>query len=64
MDDTSDLAHVFLPATTFEEDDVMASYGHNYLGPVNKAIEPVGQCRSEFETLLAARFPLPSAAAA
>lgn len=60
MDDTSDLAHVFLPATTFlEEDDVMASYGHNYLGPVNKAIEPVGQCRSEFETFyaLAARFP-------
>ena len=59
MDDTSDHAHVFLPATTFlEEDDVMASYGHNYLGAVNKAIEPVGECRSEFEAFyeLAARF--------
>lgn len=60
MDDTSDYAHVFLPATTFlEEDDVMASYGHNYLGGVNKAIEPVGECRSDFETFyaLATRFP-------
>lgn len=60
MDDTADLAHVFLPATTFlEEDDAMASYGHNYVGPVNKAIEPVGECRSEFMMFqdLAARFP-------
>lgn len=60
MDDTSDYAHVFLPATTFlEEDDVMASYGHNYLGGVNKAIEPVGECRSDFQVFyaLADRFP-------
>ncbi|RXF77090.1 molybdopterin-dependent oxidoreductase [Nitratidesulfovibrio sp. SRB-5] len=60
MDDTADLAHVFLPATTFlEEDDAMASYGHNYVGPVNRAIEPVGECRSEFMMFhdLAARFP-------
>ncbi len=60
MDDTADLAHVFLPATTFlEEDDVMASYGHNYVGPVNRAIEPVGECRPEFMMFhdLAARFP-------
>jgi anaerobic selenocysteine-containing dehydrogenase len=60
LDDTADLAHVFLPATTFlEEEDVMASYGHNYVGPVNPAIAPVGQCRSEFEMFrdLAGRFP-------
>ncbi|MDQ7830241.1 MAG: molybdopterin-dependent oxidoreductase [Desulfovibrionaceae bacterium] len=60
MDDTSDYAHVFLPATTFlEEIDVMASYGHNYVGPVNPAIPPVGQCKSEFRMFyeLAARFP-------
>lgn len=60
MDDTSDFAHVFLPATTFlEETDVMASYGHNYVGPVNPAIAPVGQCKSEFRMFyeLAARFP-------
>lgn len=60
MDDTADCAHVFLPATTFlEETDVMASYGHNYVGPVNPAIAPVGQCKSEFRMFyeLAARFP-------
>ena len=60
LDDTADLAHVFLPATTFlEETDVMASYGHNYVGPVNPAISPVGQCRSEFRMFydLAGRFP-------
>ena len=49
LDDTADEADVFLPATTFlEEEDVMASYGHNYVGPVNPAIAPVGKCRSEF----------------
>lgn len=50
MDDTADHADVFLPATTFlEEDDVMATYGHNWVGPVNRAIPPVGECKSEFE---------------
>lgn len=60
MDDTADYADVFLPSTTFvEEDDVMASYGHNYVGPVNKAIEPVGECLSNFDMFqeLAKRFP-------
>jgi len=59
MDDTADLADLVLPATTFlEENDVMASYGHNYVGPVNQAIEPVGDCRSDFEFFseLARRF--------
>jgi len=59
MDDTAELAHIFLPATTFlEEDDVMASYGHNYVGPVNRSIEPVGECRSDFHMFseLAKRF--------
>jgi anaerobic selenocysteine-containing dehydrogenase len=59
LDDTADQAHVFLPATTFlEEEDVMASYGHNHVGPVNPAIAPVGQCRSEFQMFhdLAGRF--------
>jgi anaerobic selenocysteine-containing dehydrogenase/GMP synthase-like glutamine amidotransferase len=60
LDDTADHADVFLPATTFlEEDDVMASYGHNYVGLVNRAIEPVGECKSEFRMFyeLAGRFP-------
>jgi len=59
LDDTADQAHVFLPATTFlEEQDIMATYGHNYVGPVNRAILPVGECRSEFEMFcgLARRF--------
>jgi len=60
LDDTAELADIFLPATTFlEEDDIVASYGHNYVGPVNKAIEPVGETKSEFEMFyeLSARFP-------
>ncbi|GAB7079339.1 molybdopterin-dependent oxidoreductase [Megalodesulfovibrio paquesii] len=59
LDDTAALAHVFLPATTFlEEEDVTASYGHNYVGPVTPAIAPVGQCKSEFRMFyeLAKRF--------
>lgn len=59
MDDTADLADIFLPATIFvEEDDVVASYGHNYVGPVNKAIEPQGECLSDFHMFsrLAERF--------
>ncbi len=59
LDDTAQCAHVFLPATTFlEELDVVASYGHNYAGPVNPAIAPVGECRPEFRMFrdLARRF--------
>lgn len=59
LDDTAEAADVFLPATTFlEEHDVVASYGHNYAGPVNRAIEPVGEAKSEFRMFydLAARF--------
>ena len=59
LDDTADRSHIFLPATTFlEETDVMASYGHNYVGPVNPAIAPLGNCRSEFAMFseLARRF--------
>ncbi|MFZ5426644.1 MAG: molybdopterin-dependent oxidoreductase [Thermodesulfobacteriota bacterium] len=60
MDDTARLSHLFLPCATFlEQDDVAAAYGHNYLGPVNKAIEPLGECRSQFDIYqdLARRFP-------
>lgn len=59
LDDTTDYAHVFFPATTFlEEHDVMATYGHNYVGPVNRTIDPVGECRTEYEMFcgLAKRF--------
>jgi anaerobic selenocysteine-containing dehydrogenase/GMP synthase-like glutamine amidotransferase len=60
LDDTADCASIILPATTFlEEDDVAAGYGHNYVGGVNRAIRPLGECRSEFDVFqdLARRFP-------
>ncbi len=63
LDDTSELADLVLPCTTFlEERDIVAGYGHNYVGPVNKAIEPVGLCRSQFDIFmdLARRFDFAS----
>ena len=58
LTDTADLAHLFLPATTFfEEEDVLVSWGHNWIGPVNKVIEPLGEARSDLRIVqdLAAR---------
>ncbi|MDR2124608.1 MAG: molybdopterin-dependent oxidoreductase [Desulfovibrio sp.] len=63
LDDTADCASIILPATTFlEEEDVAAGYGHNYAGGVNRAIRPLGECRSEFDIFqdLARRFPFAS----
>ncbi|MCX7306553.1 MAG: molybdopterin-dependent oxidoreductase [Afipia sp.] len=48
LTDTTDYAHLFLPTTTFlEEEDALVSWGHNILGGVNPAIEPVGESRSD-----------------
>jgi anaerobic selenocysteine-containing dehydrogenase len=48
LTDTADYAHLFLPTTTFlEEEDALVSWGHNIIGGVNKAIEPVGESRSD-----------------
>lgn len=50
MTDTADLAHLFLPVTSpFEEEDLVGSYGHQWLGPVNPAIEPVGDARTDLQ---------------
>ncbi len=50
MDDTAATADIFLPATTWlEESDVVAGYGHDVVGPVNRAIAPVGEARSHFD---------------
>ncbi|HEY8909993.1 MAG TPA: molybdopterin-dependent oxidoreductase [Desulfosporosinus sp.] len=60
LDDTVAQADIFLPSTTFlEEQDIVASYGHNYVGPVNRAVAPLGESRSDFELFqsLAKRFP-------
>jgi len=48
MTDTAELADIFLPTTTFlEEEDIVVSWGHNWIGPVNKAIEPLGETKSD-----------------
>ncbi len=48
LTDTTDHAHYFLPTTTFlEEEDALVSWGHNILGGVNRAIDPVGESRSD-----------------
>jgi anaerobic selenocysteine-containing dehydrogenase len=48
LTDTTDFAHLFLPTTTFlEEEDALVSWGHNILGGVNAAIAPVGESRSD-----------------
>lgn len=50
LDDTAQAADLFLPATTFLEiNDVVASYGHNWLGPVNRAMPPRGEARPNHE---------------
>ena len=53
LDDTGILADIFLPVTTFlEEKDIIASYGHDFIGPLNPAILPVGECKSDFEIFM------------
>lgn len=48
LTDTADYADVFLPTTTFlEEEDMLVSWGHNIIGGVNPAIEPVGESRPD-----------------
>lgn len=60
LDDTADHADLFLPCAAFyEQRDLVASYGHNLVGPLNRAVEPPGECRSQFDIFmdLATRFP-------
>jgi anaerobic selenocysteine-containing dehydrogenase len=50
LNDTSDTADLFLPATTYlEEEDLIGSYGHNWVSPINPVISPQGEAKSEFE---------------
>jgi anaerobic selenocysteine-containing dehydrogenase len=53
LDDTAELADIFLPSTTFlEENDVVASYGHSYLSAVNQATQAPGQTKSDFQMFM------------
>ena len=50
LNDTSEIADMFLPSTTFlEEKDLVGSYGHNWVSPVNPVVSPRGETRSELE---------------
>ena len=59
LNDTSDSADLFLPTTTYlEEEDLIGSYGHNWVSPINPVVSPQGETKSEFEIfqLLAQRL--------
>jgi anaerobic selenocysteine-containing dehydrogenase len=48
--DTTDYADIVLPATTFfEHKELNSAYGHYYLQVSDRAIEPLGECRSNVE---------------
>lgn len=50
LNDTSDVADLFLPATTFlEEENLIGSFGHSWISPINPVIPPRGEVKSEFE---------------
>ena len=47
MTATARCADLVLPATTYlEENDVMYAHGHSYMGPVNAAVSPRGEART------------------
>lgn len=50
LNDTSDVADLFLPATTFlEEENLIGSFGHSWISPINPVVSPQGESKSEFE---------------
>ncbi|MCL5292776.1 MAG: molybdopterin-dependent oxidoreductase [Actinobacteria bacterium] len=50
MTETAKLADLVLPSTTFlEENDVVGSFFHHHVGCVNRAIDPVGDSKSDLE---------------
>ncbi|HEX7391376.1 MAG TPA: molybdopterin-dependent oxidoreductase [Thermoplasmata archaeon] len=62
MTDTADFADIVLPATsTFEHTDLHVSYFHQYLSVNERAIEPLGECKSNSDVFraLATTMKLP-----
>ena len=52
--DTTDYADIVLPATTFfEHKDLLPAYGNYYLQVSDRAIEPLGECRSNVDVFRA-----------
>ena len=59
LTDTAECADLVLPVSSFlERDDLVGSYGHNWVGPVNRASLPAGGARSDLDIyqLMAGRF--------
>ena len=52
MTDTAKMADIILPATMFlEHDDIYQAGGHHHIMLGKKAIEPLGQCRSNHDVI-------------
>ncbi len=52
MTDTADYADIVLPATSqLEQTDLHKAYGHRYLGYNHQAIEPLAECKSNWELM-------------
>src|SRR6185295_3684894 len=66
LSDTARLAHLVLPTTTLlEDDDLLGSYGHHYLGASSPVVPPPDGVRSDLDIIqsLAARVGLADAVA-
>jgi anaerobic selenocysteine-containing dehydrogenase len=59
LTDTARCADLVLPAATMlEEDDVLGSYGHHYIGLMRAAVPPLGESKTDYQIvqLLARRM--------
>ena len=54
MTATAELADLVLPCTTYlETDDLVAAYGHQWLGLTRQVVPPLGEARSDVDILQA-----------
>ena len=52
LTDTAETAHLFLPTTTFlEEEDLVPSYGHHWMQLMQPVARPLGEARSDLNIL-------------
>ncbi len=52
LTDTAECAHLFLPSTTFlEEEDFLPSYGHHWVQLMQPVVPPLGEARSDLAIL-------------
>jgi anaerobic selenocysteine-containing dehydrogenase len=59
LTDSARCAHLVLPAATMlEDDDLLGSYGHHYLGLMHPAVSPLGESKTDYQIvqLLARRM--------